>query len=165
MQIAGATARWTRQALLVALWLAPIASLAADSIAWPTDGWQTSSPEEQGVSPGALADLVEFGAANAMDSVLVVRHGRVVLDAYYAPFRPGMRHRVNSVTKGVVGTLVGITLNEGKLDRLDAPVLDFFPGRTIANVDARKKAITVQSLLDSSSGLSWRERPSFDSFE
>jgi CubicO group peptidase (beta-lactamase class C family) len=124
-----------------------------------------SSPEEQGVSPGALADLVDFGAANAMDSVLVVRHGRVVLDTYYASFRPGMTHRVNSVTKAVVGTLVGIALNEGRLDRLDAPVLDFFPGRSIANVDARKKAMTVQSLLDSNSGLSWRERPSADSFE
>jgi len=162
--IAGAAAVWTRLALLVAL-LAPIASQAAGSIAWPTDGWQTSSPEEQGMSPVALADLVDFGAVNAMDSVLVVRHGRLVLDAYYAPFRPGMRHRVNSVTKGVVGTLVGIALNEGKLDRLDAPVLEFFPGRTIANGDARKKAITVQNLLDSNSGLSWREPPSVDSLD
>lgn len=117
------------------------------------------------MSPGALADLVEFGAVNAMDSVLVIRHGRVVLDAYYAPFGPGMRHRVNSVTKAVVGTLVSIAFNEGKLDRLDAPVLEFFPGRNIANVDARKSAMTVQNLLDSNSGLSWRERPSVDTFE
>ena len=101
------------------------------------------------MSPGALADLVDFGAANAVDSVLVARHGKIVLDVYYPPFRSGMKHVVNSVTKGVVGTLVGIAFRQGKLDRLDAPVLDFFPGRSIANADAQKKAMTVQSLLDS----------------
>ncbi len=109
------------------------------------------------MSPGALADLVDFGAANAVDSVLVARHGKIVLDVYYPPFRSGMKHVVNSVTKGVVGTLVGIAFKQGKLDRLDAPVLDFFPGRSIANADAQKKAMTVQSLLDSNSGLGWRE--------
>ena len=58
---------------------------------WPTAGWEVSTPEAQGVSSSALADLVDFGAANDMDSLLVVRHGRIVAEAYYAPFRPGMR--------------------------------------------------------------------------
>ena len=109
------------------------------------------------MASAALAELVDFGAANAMDSLLVTRHGRIVAEAYYAPFRPGMKHLVNSVTKGVVGTLAGIAFKEGKLDRLDAPVLDFFPGRSIANIDANKRAMTLQNLLDSNSGLSWRE--------
>ncbi|HEY6511391.1 MAG TPA: serine hydrolase [Burkholderiaceae bacterium] len=157
MHAGSATANWAARALLVALWMVSAASRAADPAVWPTHGWQTSPPEQQGMSPGALADLVDFGAANAMDSVLVARHGKIVLDMYYAPFKPGMRHVVNSVTKGVVGTLVGIAFKEGKLDRLDAPVLDFFPGRSIANADAQKQAMTVRSLLDSNSGLSWHE--------
>ena len=72
----------------------------------------------------------------------------MVLDATYAPFRPGMKHTVNSATKAVVGTLTGIALKEGKLERLDAPVLDFFPGRSVANADAHKKAMTVEHLLE-----------------
>jgi hypothetical protein len=47
-----------------------------------------STPEAQGVASSALAELVDFGAANDMDSLLVVRHGRIVAEAYYAPFRP-----------------------------------------------------------------------------
>jgi CubicO group peptidase (beta-lactamase class C family) len=50
-----------------------------------------------------------------MDSLLVVRHGRIVLEATYAPFRAGLKHRINSVTKLVIGTLIGIALNEGVL--------------------------------------------------
>ena len=48
---------------------------------WPTREWATSSPEEQGMSSERLARLVEFGGANNMDSLLVTRHGRIVLEA------------------------------------------------------------------------------------
>ena len=130
---------------------------AADPSGWPTTDWQTSTPEEQGMSSNALADLVDFGAANAMDSLLVVRHGRLVVEAHYAPFRPGLKHIVNSVTKAVVGTLAGIAFKEGALGPLDQSVIDLFPERRAANVDSNKKAMTLNSLLDSTSGLDWRE--------
>jgi hypothetical protein len=44
---------------------------AQSATPWPTAGWQTSTPEAQGMAPAALADLVDLGAANAMDSLLV----------------------------------------------------------------------------------------------
>ena len=105
----------------------------------------------------ALADLVDFGADSAMDSLLVVRHGRIVAEAYYAPFRAGQQHLVNSVTKAVVGTLVGIAVKEERIRRLDQPVVDLFFERAIANLGADKKAITLETLLDSNSGLDWNE--------
>ena len=141
------------------LLLAGGAALADDKVEvpWPTAGWVTSTPEAQGVSSAALADLVDFGAASEMDSLLVVRHGRIVVDAYYAPFRAGQMHVVNSVTKAVVGTLVGIAAKEERIGRLDQPVVDLFFDRTIANPSAEKKAITLETLLDSNSGLDWNE--------
>src|SRR5450755_946370 len=126
---------------------------AAAPTSWPTADWPTSTPEEQGMSSNALAELVEFGANNAMDSLLVVRHGRIVVETYYAPFRPGLKHVVNSVTKAVVGTLAGIAFKEGALGPLDQTVVNLFPERKIANLDANKKAITLDSLLDMTSGL------------
>lgn len=136
--------------------LLPVGVVAAPT-SWPTGEWPTSTPEAQGMSSNALADLVDFGAANAMDSLLVIRHGQVVAEAHYAPFRPGLKHAVNSVTKAVVGTLAGIAFKDGALGSLDQPVLDLFPERKIANVDANKKAMTLDSLLDLTSGLDWRE--------
>jgi len=148
--------RGTRLLLIAALALAPLAR-ADEAAPWPTSGWQQSKPEEQGMSSAALAELVDFGALSGMDSMLIVRHGKIVLDASYAPFKPGMRHAVNSVTKAVVGTLAAIASKDGVLGPLDAPVMGFFPGRSVAHLDANKKAMTVQSLLDSTSGLGWRE--------
>jgi len=147
-------------AALAALLLAASgAALAAgdDGAAWPTAGWQTSTPEAQGVSSSALADLVDYGAANDMDSVLVVRHGRIVAEAYYAPFRPGMRHLVNSVTKAVVGTLAGIAVQRGEIASIDEPVLESFRWRTVADADGFKAQVKIAHLLDMTSGIDWQE--------
>lgn len=104
-----------------------------------------------------LAKLVAFGTTRSFDSLLIARHGRIVLDAYYAPYAAGIPHVINSSTKAVIGTLTAMVYKDGLLDRLDHPMLDFFSDRSIANVDDRKKAITVQNLLDMTSGLEWEE--------
>jgi len=109
------------------------------------------------MSSERLARLVDFGALNDMDSLLVTRHGRIVLEATYAPFRAGLKHHVYSATKSVTSTLVGMALGDGLLDSTDRRIVDFFPDRTIANLDDAKKAITVQHLLDMTSGLAWQE--------
>jgi CubicO group peptidase (beta-lactamase class C family) len=129
---------------------------AAESI-WPTKQWQTSTPEEQGMDSTALARLIEFGTSHSFDSLLIVRHGRIVLDAYYAPYSADLPHAINSATKAVVGTLTAIAYKDGLLDSLDHRMLDFFGDRSLAEVDDKKNAITVQNLLDMTSGIDWRE--------
>lgn len=140
--------------LMVVAWLRPMLATAQP---FPTKEWQVSSPEEQGMSSETLARLVEFGSFNNMDSLLITRHGKVVAEATYAPYRHGLKHRINSSTKAVTSTLIGIALKEGVLDSVDRRVVDFFPDRTIANLDERKKAITIRHLLDMTSGLDWDE--------
>ncbi len=128
-----------------------------DQPAWPTSEWLTSTPEEQGMDSAALAKLVAYGESHDFDSFLVVRHGRIVTEAYYAPYTGNLQHEIFSSTKAVIGTLVGIMYKDGVLDRLDHPMLDFFADRHVANVDDRKKAITVQNLLDMTSGIDWTQ--------
>lgn len=123
----------------------------------PTRQWQTATPEEQGMDSAALARLVNYGAVRSFDSLLIARHGQIVLDAYYAPYTPEIPHLLNSVTKAVTGTLVAMLLKEGVLDSLDHRLVDFFGDRTIANLDDRKRAITVQTMLDMTSGMAWTE--------
>jgi CubicO group peptidase (beta-lactamase class C family) len=124
---------------------------------WPTKDWQTSAPEEEGVDSAALASLLDFGTTRSFDSLLIARHGRLVLDAYYAPYRNNVPHVVNSTTKSIVATLIAMLHADGVLDSLDHRVLDYFPDRDFANVDDNKKAITVQHLLNMTSGLAWDE--------
>jgi CubicO group peptidase (beta-lactamase class C family) len=124
---------------------------------WPTNGWQTSTPEEQGMDSGQLAALIDFGTKHSLDSLLIVRHGKIVTEAYYAPYTGAIPHAVNSVTKAVISTLTAIAWKEGVLDTPDHKVLDFFDARNIANLSDRKAAVTVQNLLDMTSGFDWTE--------
>jgi CubicO group peptidase (beta-lactamase class C family) len=124
---------------------------------WPTREWQTSTPEEQGMDSAALAKLVAYGTGRSLDSLLIARHGKIVLDAYYAPYSADVPHIINSATKAVIGTLAAMAMKDGLLDSTDHPMLDFFADRNLTDIDDRKKAITVQHLLDMTSGIDWRE--------
>jgi len=125
---------------------------------WPTKAWPVSTPEEQGMQSGTLARLVETVGGYKQDSLLIVRHGKIVLDAYYAPYQPNIAHDLRSVTKSIVSTLTAIEIKQGLLDSADHPVMDLFADKQIPNVDEAKKAITVQHLLDMTSGLEWQEK-------
>lgn len=125
--------------------------------AWPTKSWAISTPEEQGVDSAGLARLIETVGTRRQDSLMIVRHGRIVAEAYYAPYVGGVSHDLRSVTKSVTGTLIAIALRDGFLDNADHPVVDYFSDRQISNLDDNKKAMTIQSLLDMTSGIKWVE--------
>ncbi len=121
---------------------------------WPTQGWQSVTPEEQGIDSGKLADaLLTIREMNIrVHSLLLIRNGYAVVDAYFYPYDGAAVHDLASVTKSVTTTLVGIAADQGKL-RLDLPMVSFFSDRPIANRDARKERITVAHLASMSSGL------------
>jgi CubicO group peptidase (beta-lactamase class C family) len=130
----------------------------SQEVLWPTKSWPVSAPEEQGMDSAFLARLIETEGTYQQDSLTIIRHGKIVADAYYAPYIAGVGHDLRSVTKGVVSTLIGIAIQRGVLDSVDHLVLDLFADRNISNVDDNKKAMAVQSLLDMTSGIKWVER-------
>jgi CubicO group peptidase (beta-lactamase class C family) len=127
-------------------------------VLWPTKSWPVSNPEEQGMDSASLARLIETVGTYKQDSLMIIRHGRIVAEAYYAPYVAGVSHDLRSVTKSVVSTLIAIAVQRGILDRVDNPVIDLFSEKHIANVDENKKAMTIQSLLDMTSGIEWQEK-------
>jgi CubicO group peptidase (beta-lactamase class C family) len=155
------------------IWLAPVFVLALAALAalvlyprlgrplqpttpdyWPTGGWQNSTPEEQGFDSVKLAEGLEAIRQNGsqIHSLMLVRSGRVFLDAFFYPYDGAIYHDVASVTKSVMTTLIGIAADQGKLD-LDRPMLSYFPDRQVANRSELKESITVRHLASMTSGL------------
>lgn len=70
---------------------------------WPTAGWKTAAPAEQGMDPAVLDDLdtkvPEFHPQ--VRSVLVVRHGYLVYERYWQGVTAGDGHDVRSVTRAL----------------------------------------------------------------
>jgi hypothetical protein len=63
------------------------------------------------------------------DSLLVVRHGKIVAEAYYAPYTAGIPHAMYSAPKAVTSTLTAITSKDGLPDNPSHRVPDFFDRR------------------------------------
>ncbi|MFC2052981.1 serine hydrolase domain-containing protein [Chloroflexota bacterium] len=121
--------------------------------------WPVSTPEEQGLDSEILAAMLAKIEEEdyKIDSVLVVRNGYLVLDAYVHPFRPGDTHNLYSVTKSVLSALIGIVLEQDYIESLDQHVLDFFPDREVKNLDDDKADMTLEHLLTMTSGLECRD--------
>jgi len=108
-----------------------------------------------GVNYGVLEGMLEYVNGNGIgaDSVMVIKDGYVVLDAYFPPFDEGEIHIVYSCTKSVVSTLIGLAMEEGLISSLDVGLADLFPDRTMANQSDWKGEITLRDLLTMTAGF------------
>ncbi|HEY3024554.1 MAG TPA: serine hydrolase [Pyrinomonadaceae bacterium] len=127
---------------------------------WPAKEWRTSTPEEQGLDSEKLREALDYIRQHSVSihSLLIVRNGYVVLDAYFFPYNQRDPHDVASVTKSITSTLVGIAIDEGKIKSVQQPAISFFPEGSVGNNNDRKQRMTVEHLLTMSSGLQCEPR-------
>jgi CubicO group peptidase (beta-lactamase class C family) len=112
-----------------------------------------SSPEAQGVSSAAQLAFVEASDKNtdSMNSFMLLRHGHVVADGWWAPYDAESPHSLYSLSKSFTSTAVGLAISEGKLS-LNDEVLKFFPEDAPAEPSNNLKAMRVSDLLRMSTG-------------
>jgi len=122
---------------------------------WPTHGWRTTSPEEQGMNSDILVDMIQTIRDQELnvDSITIIRNGFVVMDSYFYPFPDNTKHNMRSASKSVMSILIGIAIEKEYIRDVNQPALSFFPDKTIANMDENKKKITVENLLTMTTGL------------
>ncbi len=123
-----------------------------------------STPEEQGVPSAALLALVRRWEDRGLEphGVTVLRHGKVLAQGSWAPYRPTGIQLVYSVSKTFTACAVGLAVDEGLL-RLEDRVVDLFP-EAGASAGPRAAALTLHDLLAMRTGhrddtLVWRASP------
>ena len=135
------------------------------------DGWPIARPEEAGFDRARLCGLIArlSAAEDNVHGVVVVRHGKLVIEKYFAgndepwgyprglyDFGATSRHDMRSISKSVTSLLVGIALDRKLIASVDQPVIDFFPEHANLRTQGWDK-ITLRNLLTMSSGLKWSE--------
>jgi CubicO group peptidase (beta-lactamase class C family) len=112
-----------------------------------------SSPERQGVSAADILSFVEAAdkEIDTMNSFMLIRHGQVVAEGWWAPYDRDTPHVLYSLSKSFTSTAVGLAIAEGKLN-LDDQVLKFFPEDAPADPSPNLRAMRVRDLLRMSSG-------------
>jgi len=120
------------------------------------DGWAVSSATAEGLNSALLMDGLEAirtGRYPNVDSMVLVRHGRLVAEGYFNGFGAESTHDLRSTGKSFTSAMTGIAIQQG-LFQLDDSIAQLIPEfGNHANMDARKRAITIRNLLDMRSGL------------
>lgn len=124
----------------------------------PGPDWRVSTPAEHGIDPMLVAEL--YAEATGMETLyglLVIKNGQLIAEGYFRDGSIGQRTLVQSVTKSVTSTLVGIALDRGCLRSVDQRMLEFFPELAGRIADSRKETITIRQLLQMRGGYPWEE--------
>ncbi len=124
--------------------------------------WEISSPSEHGLDADKLTELVNLIRVGEryprIQSLLIVRHGCLVVEEYFNKWKADRLHILQSVTKSFTSALIGMAIAQGKIKGVDEKVLDFFPDmEDIANMDERKASIRLRDLLTMRSGVDYHE--------
>ncbi len=114
-----------------------------------------SLPGKQGVASGGLVNFIKAIEAEKLNlhSLMVVRHGQVVAEGWWAPYAPQLKHTLYSLSKSFTSTAVGLAVAEGKLT-VDDKVISFFKADLPATVNENLAAMRVKDLLSMATGHS-----------
>ena len=112
-----------------------------------------SMPEIEGVSSKGIINFLDAIAASKheMHSIMILRHGKVIAEGWWDPYRPDLKHTLYSLSKSFTSTAIGFAVAEKKLTVNDK-VISFFPGKLPQPVSENLAQLTVKDLLSMSVG-------------
>lgn len=130
-----------------------VACLGCSALPAQAETLPRCTPESQGVSSEVVLDFIQTAdrQVDSMHSFMLVRHGKVIAEAWWAPESAEQPHVLWSLSKSFTSTAVGMAVAEGKLS-VDDHVLNFFPEDAPAKPSANLKMMRVRDLLTMACG-------------
>ncbi len=112
-----------------------------------------STPEEQGIASASIRKFLDSVAQSKQEfhSLMILRHGHVVAEGWWAPYSSEHRQQLYSLSKSFTSTAIGFAVTEGLLS-VDDPVIKFFPGDLPVEISENLAALKVRHLLSMSVG-------------
>ena len=112
-----------------------------------------ATPESQGISSASIAKFVQAAdeKVNSMHSFMLLRHGKVIAESWWAPEEANKPHVLWSLSKSFTSTAVGLAVRDGKLSVQDR-VMGFFPDALPEVPSDNLKSMRLLDLLTMSTG-------------
>lgn len=119
-----------------------------------------SFPRAEGVSSQAILNFLDAASKSKHEfhSLMVLRHGKVIVEGWWKPYGPDLKHTLYSLSKSFTSTAIGFAVAEKRLS-VDDKVISFFPEAVPTSPSLNLKALTVRHLLSMSAGQ--RPDPTF----
>jgi CubicO group peptidase (beta-lactamase class C family) len=107
-----------------------------------------ASPESQDVASSGILDFVNEIESRSLNlhSLMVLRHGHVIAEGWWAPYAAHLRHTLYSLSKSFTATAIGIAVAEGRFELSDL-VASFFPQELPSTISPMLAAMRINDLL------------------
>lgn len=86
-------------------------------------------------------------------AILVLQHDSVIFEEYWDGYGPDTMSGSFSVAKTIVSIMIGIAIDEGKIESVDQKVSDFLPHFS----EGMNAKLTIKHLLTMTAGFDWHE--------
>jgi CubicO group peptidase (beta-lactamase class C family) len=124
------------------------------------DGWSTASVTDVGLDPRPIAALIEKSlSADPLNnpvnihSLLIARHGKLVLEEYFYGFGRERAHDMRSASKTFAPVLAGIAHDHGTKLAAKTPIYPLFAQfKPFGEWSERKSKLTLENLMTMTSG-------------
>ncbi|HZY39052.1 MAG TPA: serine hydrolase [Mucilaginibacter sp.] len=137
-----------------------------------SDGLPVDAMYDNGMDTGKIVALTKLILADKypnIHSMLILRHGKLIFENYFAgedvdDAMPvgyvnhtidGL-HDCRSISKSFTSACIGIAIKQGFIKSIDEPIFPYFP-EYAKYFDAAKRKITIRNLLTMTSGLQFDE--------
>jgi CubicO group peptidase (beta-lactamase class C family) len=159
-------ARWLSATVLATATLAISAPLRAQNSCpvrpyWPTTEWRSRALEVAAARPVEVKAFEDYAFTLTgtdaerkgirTDGALIVHRGEIIYERYARGFTASKRHIAWSASKSVAAALTGVAVTHGAVSLGDSICMH------LQGVPEDNCGITVQHLLEFSSGLDWAE--------
>ena len=129
------------------------------------DGWPVATLDDVGITRAPIEQFVQMLIDMPMDSLntlqihslLIARHGKLVLEEYFHGASRDEPHNLRSASKSMVSVLIGAAMQAGVPLRLETPVYQTMLGTVPADLDPRKRAMTLEHLITMTAGFNCDE--------
>jgi CubicO group peptidase (beta-lactamase class C family) len=140
--------------VLVFLAVIPAAAETKTRDYWPTEDWQTSSPEKLGFDTAKLQSIDAFVKQSLprTASILIIRNGYIAYETYYAGDKNTPRGLYEE-TASMISILIGMLVNSHQIGEVEDSMLSYLPELRSENLAPNVEKITIRNLLTMSSGL------------
>ena len=135
------------------LFVAAVCLFTATGLAFSQTTLPTGVPEKEGISSIGINNFLDAAAKspNEFHSFMFLRHGKVIAQGWWNPYKPQLRHSLYSVSKSFTSTAVGFAVSEKKLSLSDK-VISFFKADLPDTIPPYLAQLTVKDLITMSVG-------------
>jgi len=112
------------------------------------------TPGSVGISSKAISDFLDYieNCGTEMHGLMIMRHGKVAAEGWWAPYSKALKHNSWSLTKSYVATAVGVACDRG-LVHLEDRIMDYFTEYLPEHPDEKLQKMKVRHLLSMSCGM------------